>query len=137
MAVELRRRPLGWPPIRDWFDEFPLAPHTEIEAQKIRVEEYEENGAYLVRAELPGVDPDNDIDVVVEEGVLTVRAERREEKDKDYSEFRYGSFLRSVQLPPGADADDVEVSYDRGVLTVTALMGGPEKTGEKIEITRR
>jgi HSP20 family molecular chaperone IbpA len=137
MAVELRRRPRGWPSLSDWFDDPPMAPCTEIEAQKMRVEECEKDGCYLVRAELPGIDRD-DIEVRVDEGVLTVTAERREkERDKTYSEFRYGSFLRSVQLPLGADEDHIEASYDKGVLTVTAPLRGPGRTGRSIEITHR
>lgn len=136
MAVELRRRPRGWPSLSDWFEEPSLAPHTEIEAQNMRAEEYEENGAYLVRVEVPGVDPDEDIKVVVDDGVLTLSAERREKKkDKNYSEFRYGSYLRSVQLPVGVDEGQITASYDRGVLTVTAPLRESGKTGRKIEIT--
>ena len=60
----------------------------------------------VVRAELPGVDPEKDIDVTVEDGVLTISAERREstEKKEDTSyrsEFRYGSFVRRLPVPRG------------------------------------
>ena len=51
----------------------------------------------IVRAELPGMDPDNDFEITVENGTLTIHAERREEhKQAHRSEFRYGSFTRSI-----------------------------------------
>jgi HSP20 family molecular chaperone IbpA len=74
---------------------------------------------------------------MIDHGILTVHAERTEEKkDKKHSEFRYGSFTRSVQLPPGVSEDDIKASYDKGVLTVTAPIGEPGEDVRKIEITR-
>jgi HSP20 family protein len=46
----------------------------------VRVEDYVSEGQCVVRAELPGIDPENDIKITVDDGVLTVKAERREEK---------------------------------------------------------
>ncbi|HEY3001212.1 MAG TPA: Hsp20/alpha crystallin family protein [Kribbellaceae bacterium] len=87
--------------------------------QMMRVEEYTEAGQYVLRAELPGLDPDKDIDIEVRDGVLTVKAERREETRSGHrSEFRYGSFSRSVTLPSNADEDDVRASYRDGILEV-------------------
>jgi HSP20 family molecular chaperone IbpA len=89
-----------------------------------------EEGRYVVRAELPGVSPD-DIDVVLSEGTLTIRAERTEhDVDKHRSEIRYGSMSRTVTLPPGADEDDVTADYTDGMLTVSVGMGR-ERTEEK------
>src|SRR5690606_20111786 len=64
----------------------------------IRVEEVHEDGAVVVRAGLPGVDPDTDIEVTVTAGALEIRAhrEQREEEREEgryRTEFRYGSFL--------------------------------------------
>jgi HSP20 family molecular chaperone IbpA len=88
-------------------------------AQTFRVEDYTEDGTYMIRAELPGVDPEKDVDVTVESGVLTIHAERREETKQDrHSEFRYGSLTRSVSLPEGADPDKITASYDKGILKV-------------------
>lgn len=117
---QLERRPRWWPPFSEWFEDFPLDLRSGGE-HMIRVEEVTEDGAYTVRAELPGVDPDKDIDITVDAGLLTVHAERTEEKtDKHHSEFRYGSFTRSVQLPPGVQEEDITADYDKGVLTVRA-----------------
>lgn len=90
------------------------APHT------FRVEDYTEDGRYVVRAELPGLDPEKDIEVTVRAGILTIEAERREEKKEAHrSEFRYGSLTRSVTLPAGADTGKITASYDKGILEVS------------------
>ena len=70
----------------------------------VRVEDYVEGDTYVLRAELPGVDPDTDIEVGVSGDVLTISGRRQEEeRDKNHSEFRYGSFTRSVRIPSGCD----------------------------------
>jgi HSP20 family molecular chaperone IbpA len=89
----------------------------------IRVESYTDDGRFVVRADLPGVDPDKDIEVNVDGDVLTIRGERRDEQhDNTHSEVRYGSFTRSIRLPKGADANDVTARYDAGVLVVSVPM---------------
>ena len=77
---------------------------------------------YEITAELPGMDESN-IDVKFSDGTLTIKGEKREEKEekkKDYylSERRYGSFQRSFRVPDGVDADKIEASFKNGVLTV-------------------
>jgi HSP20 family protein len=137
MSIESQHRSRTWPSMSDWFEVFPFGPRTQTDEQLIRVEEYEKDGNYTIRAELPGVDPDKDVEVVVDHGLLTVHAERTEEtKDKKHTEFRYGSFTRSVRLPAGVKEDEIAASYDKGVLTVTAPIGKPEESGKKIEIKR-
>jgi len=85
----------------------------------IRLEDDMQDGHYVLRAELPGIDPAKDIDITVRDGRLTITAERGEKKDsKGRSEFSYGSFTRSVTLPAGADEDDIKATYDKGILTV-------------------
>ena len=85
----------------------------------IRLEEEIQDGHYVLRAELPGIDPAKDVDVSVCNGQLTITAERSEKKEnKGRSEFTYGSFVRSITLPAGANEDDIKASYDKGILTV-------------------
>ncbi|MFH9353835.1 Hsp20/alpha crystallin family protein [Kitasatospora sp. NPDC017646] len=134
----LRRRAHSWPPFPDLFEDFPVGVRPSPDEHVIRVEESVEGGAYVIRAELPGVDPDKDVEVTVEGGVLTVRAERREEKkDKQRSEFRYGSFIRRVRLPEGCEEGDITAAYDKGVLTVKAPLPTTEKKEpHRVEITR-
>jgi HSP20 family protein len=137
MGIELRHRPHIWPALSDWFDEFPLNPRSNSGERLIRVEDYQENDTYTIKAELPGLDPDKDVEITVDRGVLTVHAQRSEEKkDNKHTEFRYGSLTRSVQLPSGVNEDEIKASYDNGVLTVTAPIGAAEESGKKIEITR-
>ncbi|HTX84565.1 MAG TPA: Hsp20/alpha crystallin family protein [Streptosporangiaceae bacterium] len=83
-------------------------------SQTFRVEDYTKDGNYVIRAELPGLDPDKDIDVTVDDGTMTIHAERREEERKSRrSEFRYGSLTRSVRLPAKVDAKDVKARYEK------------------------
>lgn len=83
----------------------------------------ERDDAVVVKVDLPGVKND-DIDISVQDGTLTIRGEKKEEsEDKGegyrYVERRYGSFQRQVALPTGVDPDKVEANYAEGVLTVT------------------
>ncbi|ORA83507.1 hypothetical protein BST28_01075 [Mycolicibacter kumamotonensis] len=103
-----------------------------VEGNLIRLEDRMEDGHYVVRAELPGVDPAKDVDVTVHDGQLTIKAERTESKEaKGRSEFSYGSFVRSVTLPAGADEDDITASYDKGILTVSVAVTEPAVPAEK------
>lgn len=74
-----------------------------------------------VTAELPGLD-EKDVELTVEEGVLTLRGEKRaevEDRDRGYSERSYGRFERRIGLPRGVDRDKVTATFRNGVLTVT------------------
>ncbi|KLO33525.1 Hsp20/alpha crystallin family protein [Mycobacterium haemophilum] len=86
----------------------------------IRIEDQMEDGRYVVRAEIPGIDPAKDVDITVRDGQLTIKAERTvKSESKGTSEFSYGSFARSVPLPSGANEDDVTATYRKGILTVS------------------
>ena len=109
----------SWMP--DWSDLWTGFPSlaTLRSGQMIRLEDDMQGGHYLLRAELPGIDPAKDVDITVRDGQLTIKAERSEKKEsKGRSEFAYGSFTRSVTLPAGADEDDIKATYDKGILTV-------------------
>src|ERR1700749_4795393 len=67
--------------------------------QVFRVEETTRDDCYVIRAELPGLDPENDIEVTLDGRILTIRAERRQQDSGPYrSEFRYGSLTRAGRL---------------------------------------
>ncbi|WP_427170431.1 Hsp20/alpha crystallin family protein [Arthrobacter sp. 92] len=110
----------------------------------IRVEEFVDDKTLVVRAEMPGLDPEKDIEVSISEGVLHISAERQEKeehKDKNRyrSEFRYGSFTRDLPLPEGIREEDIKASYTDGVLEVRtplpeAVAAGTEKN--TLPITR-
>lgn len=83
----------------------------------------ETDKAFEITAELPGMTEDN-VDVSLSQGVLTLKGEKKEEtekKEKGYylSERRYGSFQRSFGLPDGVDENKIEASFDKGVLKIT------------------
>jgi len=119
--------PTRFPELLDWLESPWPAVLPFGAAHTFRVEDYTEDGTYMIRAELPGVDPEKDVEVTVESGMLTIHAERREEKKEDrHSEFKYGSLTRSVTLPEGADPDNITATYDQGILKVTIPV--PEET---------
>jgi HSP20 family protein len=90
---------------------------------------------YVIRAELPGLDPEKDIEVTVEDRALTIHAERRQEDSGSYrSEFRYGSLTRLVRLPARADAKDVTARYDRGVLEVSVPLHEAKPEDKRVPI---
>jgi HSP20 family protein len=78
---------------------------------------------YLIKADLPGVSRD-DIDIKLENGMLSIRGEKRTETESDKGgkhhrrERFYGSFSRSFTLPDSIDADKVDAAYKDGVLTL-------------------
>ena len=130
MIERLPGRP-AFPDLFGWVEGgFPLT-HPVAGAHGIRIEERLTDGTYVLRAELPGIDPAKDVEITVTEGVLTLRAERTEEtKDKHRTEFRYGTFARSVRLPAGAKGDEATADYKDGVLTITVPVP-EEKAGSR------
>ena len=125
-TLPVRRHPRSlFPEFSELFAGFPafagLRP--AIDTRVMRLEDEMKDGRYVVRAEMPGIDPAKDIDITVRDGQLTIKAERSEKKDFDgRSEFSYGSFVRTVSLPAGADEDNIEATYDKGILTVSAAI---------------
>ncbi len=82
----------------------------------------EEDGSFVVRASLPGLNPD-DIQVSVEDGLLTIKGETAEEHERNEGgyllrERRSGSFHRSLRLPDTVEPDQAEPIYENGVLTI-------------------
>ncbi|MEE9096172.1 Hsp20/alpha crystallin family protein [Pseudarthrobacter phenanthrenivorans] len=115
----------------------------DMGSSAIKVEEMVDGNTLVVRAELPGIDPEKDVDVTVADGVLSIKAERQEkteQKDKDSyrSEFRYGSFMRRIPLPGGVQQSDITAFYKDGLLEVRAPLPAQEQAsgGSKIPITR-
>ena len=92
---------------------------------------------YLIRAELPGLDPEKDIEVTVEGTTLTIHAERRQEDSGPHrSEFRYGSLTRLVSLPVKVDAKDVTARYEKGVLEVSVPAREVRPEGIRVAIEK-
>jgi HSP20 family protein len=85
------------------------------------VEVAESGDALTVTAELPGLDQ-NDVEVLLSDGVLTLRGEKKsaiDDKDRHFSERRYGRFERRIPLEVEVDRDKVSATFKNGVLTVT------------------
>jgi HSP20 family molecular chaperone IbpA len=123
-----------WPDLAELFEGFPSWANlrANLANHVIRVEDEVKDGSYEIRAEMPGVDPDKDVDITVHDGVLTIKAQRTEKSQNNgRSEFSYGSFVRSVALPPGADEDAIEAGYDKGILTVTVPVAEAVQPAEK------
>lgn len=109
-----------FPELGRWFEARPaLIPASE----RMRIEEEQLDDELVVRAEMPGIDPDKDVELTVDNGVLRIRAERRKEEREEAegrtrSEFHYGMFMRTIALPSDATADQVKATYKDGILEV-------------------
>ena len=124
-----------FPDLADWLESPWTGPPPFLMGQVFRLEESIRDGRYVIRAELPGLDPDNDIEVSVEGRILTIRAERRQQDTGRYrSEFRYGSLERAVWLPAVVDPADVTARYDKGVLEVSVPVEAVKPEGTRIPI---
>ncbi|MGO9061001.1 MAG: Hsp20/alpha crystallin family protein [Candidatus Binataceae bacterium] len=90
------------------------------------LESFLKNGNLVVRADVPGVDP-KDVEVSVRGNVLTIKGERKEEKEvksEDYirREASYGSFERRMTLPEGANTDKITANFKNGMVEITMPM---------------
>ncbi len=101
------------------------------------VESYVKDGNLVVRADVPGLEL-KDIDVSVLRNVLSVKGERKSEKEvkkEDYlrREVSYGSFERRMSLPEGAATDQVKANFKNGVLEITIPLA-KEAVAKKVQI---
>ena len=102
-----------------------LTPHVDVK---------ETDKEILVEAELPGID-EKDISLALQDGVLTIRGEKKHEYDEEkenyrVTERRYGSFQRSLQVPDTIDDQRVEASFSNGILKIS-LPKRPEAIAKK------
>ena len=87
------------------------------------VDVYEDEHNVSLKIEVPGID-EKDIDVRIENNLLTVHGERKFEKEEKEENFRrverqYGSFTRTFTLPSTVDGERVSANYDKGILKIT------------------
>jgi HSP20 family protein len=118
----------------------PALPARWMPEDLIKVDEFWDDGKLVVRAELPGIDPDKDVELTVTDGMLHIAAQRREEaktEDKGYvrRELRYGSFSRSLPLPEGVSEGDVTATYKDGILEVRVHAPQPQPA-RKIPVSK-
>jgi HSP20 family protein len=110
----LARELLGWDPFFGGRQASAFAPTFEVK---------ETNDAFWIKADMPGVD-DNNLDINLHNGVLTIAGHRDAEERKEGESFaiyerQYGSFTRSFALPDVADGDRIDAKLDHGVLTLS------------------
>lgn len=104
------------------------------------VDVYEDEDNFTLKFEVPGIE-EKDIDVRVENNLLTVRGERKFEKDEKEENYRriersYGSFTRSFTLPNTIDAEQVSANYDRGILKIQLAKKAEAKPKQiKVNVT--
>lgn len=121
--------------------DFPESWIESVGEAAIRVEEFEEHDQLVVRAEIPGVNPDEDIEITLTEGMLRIMVQRKKESKHESkrhyrSEFQYGSFVRTLALPAGATDRDVKAEYKDGVLEVRIPISGTQASTKKIAISK-
>jgi HSP20 family protein len=143
-SIARRPDPFDWWPsfmprrFLDWFDAGDL-----FEGEhRMRVEECTEGDELVIRAEMPGIDPEKDVQVHLRNHRLEIRAERKQqetskEKGVRRSEFHYGSFSRVVTLPPDATESDVHASYKDGILEVRVPRDRKQADATKVPVERR
>ena len=123
---------------RDWFAPFrDRFGERESVAARPAIESFVENGNFIVRTDLPGVDPKN-VDIKVVGDMLTIKGSREEKSETKKADFfrreiRYGSFERSISLPKGIKAEDLKATYRDGVLELSAPMP-KEATPNEVKI---
>ena len=134
----IRTREL-WPRMTDWFDTLvpsDLSWRTGF-PHSMRVEEFTRDGSFVIRAELPGIDPDQDVEITLKDRMLTIagkREERHEEAQR--SEFFYGRFMRTLTLPSGATGEDIAATYTDGILEVAVPMREPQEEIHRVAVSR-
>jgi HSP20 family protein len=109
----------GAPELGRWFEG--LRPWSR-EEWRLQIEEQVTDDTMVLRAQLPGIEPDKDVEITVSDGLLQLRVQHRfektEEEKRTCSEFRYGSFARTVPVPRGLSGEVVTASYHDGILEV-------------------
>lgn len=118
-------RELGsvWDAFDRMFEHSYAMPAEQARTWGLALDVAENDNAYVVRASIPGVSPD-DIEITLEKNVLTISGESRADESINTEEYRlrerrYGSFSRSLRFPVEVDADSIEAGYENGVLSLT------------------
>lgn len=104
------------------------------------IDMYQDGNNLVVKASLPGIDPEN-VKIRVHNNTLTIEGEMKQEQERKEHEYylheqHYASFVRSVSLPFRVVADKAEAVYENGMLTLT-LPKGEEVPAKQIPITAR
>jgi HSP20 family protein len=143
MPARSTQQDIGMPTWWDRFWAWPNFPQMRrfFEEDDMRVEEFVEDDKLVLRAEMPGIDPDRDVEIDVRDHALRIRAERRREQHGDepgrfHSEFHYGTFTRVFPLSSSVTEKDVKASYRDGILEVRVPIEKKDAKAKKISIER-
>jgi HSP20 family protein len=103
-----------------------------------RMDISEDEQSFRIVAEMPGARPE-DVEVIVDDDVLTVRAERTQERETNRRNYHLverstGVFQRSMRLPAPVDAGKVQATFDNGVLTVTIPKDGSQARSRRVQV---
>ena len=107
--------------------------------EAILVDEYRDGGVYVVRAALPGIDPDQDVELTAEDGELRITVTERTDDGRDYvrRELRRSASTRSLPLPERARPSDISATYRDGILEIRIpLAEPPAAESTRITVTR-
>jgi HSP20 family protein len=121
--------------MRRLWQELPLAAHPEVSGEWMpRVDVSETDDEVRVRAELPGLAPE-DLDISLDQDRLILKGEKKEEREKEEKGYHlversFGSFYRTIQLPVEVDPGKIEAAFKNGVLTIN--MGKQEEAKKRI-----
>jgi len=133
--LRMLRELMRWDPFAQWD---PLsALESQIPTFIPNIELKETNDGFVIKADLPGMNPD-DIEVNLVGNRLTISGKREEEDKEDTDRYfayerTYGSFSRTFRLPDGVDVDHLKAELDHGVLTLT-VPKRPEVQGKRIPV---
>jgi HSP20 family protein len=142
LLTEMRDRFLGpteallnWP-VYSW-----RRPATFEREYVAPLEVYERDGQTVVRLEVPGM-KEEDIDVSVTDGLLTIKDEKKHEEEiKEenyyYTERSFGSFLRTLSIPEGIDESKLAATYDNGILELEIPKVGEQKKEHKVKVSAK
>ena len=129
---------IQWNPLKDFFslnwdlDRFfrefvePMEMRGESYCSSPPVESFRRNGSFVVRMDLPGVNP-KDVHLTADQGFLTIEGERKKAEELPENsvirdELCYGSFKRSLAIPEGVKTGEIKARYHDGILEITAPM---------------
>jgi HSP20 family protein len=134
MITRRSYKPFLWSGLFD-DDFFPLVSNRNTSMPAVNIREDEKK--FTLDLAVPGIDK-KDLKIEINEDVITISSEHKEEKEEtrdDFKrrEFSYSSFCRSFYLPENVNKDKIEANYKYGILTVEL----PKETEEKAKLSRQ
>lgn len=93
---------------------------------------------YVIRMELPGIDPERDLEITTEDGTIRIRGERHEEEEEKAEgyirrETSYGTFERAFRLPADVNSEDLKATHENGVLEIV-VPGASKRPTQRVPV---